>query len=150
MNFIEGKSREQELLLPESLGDYVGGGGNPVRFIEAFVDRLDMAGCGFARSAANARGRPSYDPRDLLKLYLYGYMNRTRSSRMLERACHVNLEAIWLMRKLRPDHKTIAEFRRRSPKAFKGVFRKFVSSSAGGWGFSEATWSPWTAPSSRP
>ncbi len=125
MNFIEGESREQELLLPERLEDYVGDD-NPVRFIEAFVDRLEMGDCGFERSAANARGRPSYDPRDLLKLYLYGYMNRTRSSRMLERACHVNLEAIWLMRKLRPDHKTIAEFRRRNPKAFKAVFRKFV------------------------
>lgn len=125
MNYVEGESREQELLLPERLEDYVGED-NPVRFIEAFVDRLDMGECGFERAESNARGRPSYDPRDLLKLYFYGYMNRTRSSRSLEKACHVNLEAIWLMRRLRPDHKTIAEFRRRNPKAFKGVFRKFV------------------------
>lgn len=125
MEYIKGDSRDQELLLPESLEDYVSDD-NPVRFIDAFVERLDMAECGFARSVSNARGRPSYDPRDLLKLYLYGYMNRTRSSRMLEKACRVNMEAIWLMRKLKPDHKTIAEFRRKSPKAFKAVFRKFV------------------------
>lgn len=125
MNYLQGESRDQELLLPESVDDYVAED-NPVRFIEAFVDRLDMKECGFLRSASNQRGRPGYDPRDLLKLYLYGYMNRTRSSRMLEKACHVNMEAIWLMRKLRPDHKTIAEFRRKNSKAFKSVFRKFV------------------------
>lgn len=125
MDYIRGEDRDQELLLPDSVEDYVGED-NPVRFIEAFVDRLDMGDCGFARSVSNRRGRPGYDPRDLLKLYLYGYMNRTRSSRMLERACRVNLEAIWLMRKLKPDHKTIAEFRRRNPKAFKALFRKFV------------------------
>ncbi len=125
VNYIKGESREQELLLPERLEDYVEES-NPVRFIEAFVDKLDMQGCGFERSVSNSKGRPGYDPRDLLKLYLYGYMNRTRSSRMLEKACHVNMEAIWLMGKLQPDHKTIAEFRRKNPKAFKGVFRKFV------------------------
>ncbi|MCH6259320.1 IS1182 family transposase [Puniceicoccaceae bacterium K14] len=125
MTYIEGENREQELLLPDRLEDYVDQS-NPVRFIEAFVDTLDIADCGFQRSRSNVRGRPSYDPRDLLKLYLYGYMNRTRSSRMLERACHINLEAIWLMRKLKPDFKTIAEFRRNNAKAFKGVFRKFV------------------------
>jgi len=125
MNYIEGESRDQELLLPERLEDYVEEN-NPVRFIEAFVDRLDMADCGFTRSVSNQRGRPGYDPRDLLKLYLYGYMNRTRSSRMLEKACHVNMEAIWLMSKLKPDFKTIAEFRRKNPKAFKAIFRKFV------------------------
>jgi len=125
MNYLQGESRNQELLLPERLEDYVEES-NPVRFIEAFVDRLDMAECGFERAVSNSKGRPGYDPRDLLKLYLYGYMNRTRSSRMLEKACHANMEAIWLMRKLKPDHKTIAEFRRRNPKAFKAIFRKFV------------------------
>jgi len=126
MNYLQGESKNQELLLPERLEDYVEES-NPVRFIEAFVDRLDMAECGFERAVSNSKGRPGYDPRDLLKLYLYGYMNRTRSSRMLEKACHANMEAIWLMRKLKPDHKTIAEFRRRrNPKAFKAIFRKFV------------------------
>lgn len=112
-------------MLPERLEDYVGED-NPVRFIEGFVDRLDMAGCGFVRSESKVKGRPGYDPRDLLKLYLYGYSNRIRSSRMLERACGINLEVIWLMRRLRPDHKTIAEFRRLNPKAFKQVFRRFL------------------------
>ncbi|MCH6259380.1 IS1182 family transposase, partial [Puniceicoccaceae bacterium K14] len=125
MTYIEGESRDQELLLPESIEDYVSEE-NPVRFVEAFVDQLDMEECGFERRIGKTRGRPSYNPRDLLKLYLFGYMNRNRSSRMLERACHVNLEAIWLMRKLKPDHKTIAEFRRKNPKAFKQCFRKFV------------------------
>ncbi len=125
MNYVQGEPREQDLLLPERLDDYVEDA-NPARFMEAFVDKLDMEGCGFERSVSNRRGRPSYDPRDLLKLYLYGYMNRARSSRMLEKACRVNMEAIWLTRKLKPEHKTIAEFRRRNPKAFKGVFRKFV------------------------
>lgn len=82
MEYIQGDSREQELLLPESLEDYVSDD-NPVRFTEGFVEKLDMAGCGFQRSVSNQRGRPSYDPCDLLKLYLCGYMNRTRSSRML-------------------------------------------------------------------
>lgn len=125
MNYIEGEDREQELLLPESLENYVAED-NPVRFIEGFVDKLDLVECGFVEERSTASGRPSYSPKDLLKLYLYGYTNRTRSSRMLERACHINMEVIWLMRRLKPDHKTIAEFRRKHPKSFKAVFRQFV------------------------
>lgn len=125
MSYIEGDHRDQELLLPESLENYVSED-NPVRFIEGFVDKLDLVECGFVEERTSASGRPSYAPADMLKLYLYGYTNRTRSSRMLERACHINMEVIWLMRRLKPDHKTIAEFRRKHPKAFKQVFRQFV------------------------
>ena len=125
MTYIEGDNRDQELLLPDSLENYVSED-NPVRFIEGFVDKLDLLECGFIEERASHAGRPSYSPRDMLKLYLYGYSNRTRSSRMLERACHINMEVIWLMRRLKPDHKTIAEFRRKNPKAFKAVFRQFV------------------------
>lgn len=125
MNYIEGDNRDQELLLPESLENYVSED-NPVRFIEGFVDKLDLTECGFIEERASHAGRPSYSPSDMLKLYLYGYTNRTRSSRMLERACHINMEVIWLMRRLKPDHKTIAEFRRKHPQAFKKVFRQFV------------------------
>lgn len=125
MNYIEGDHRDQELLLPDSLESYVSED-NPVRFIECFVDKLNLVECGFIEERASHAGRPSYSPSDMLKLYLYGYTNRTRSSRMLERACHINMEVIWLMRRLKPDHKTIAEFRRKHPKAFKRVFRQFV------------------------
>lgn len=125
IDYIEGDQRDQDFLLPESVEDYVSED-NPVRFIDGFVDQLDLAECGFIGERKSNAGRPSYAPGDLLKLYLYGYTNRTRSSRMLERACHINLEAIWLMRRLKPDHKTIAEFRRKNPKAFKQVFRQFV------------------------
>ncbi len=125
MTYIEGDNRGQELLLPESLEGYISED-NPVRFIDLFVDKLDLAGCGFVTDRSDTRGRPSYAPGDMLKLYLYGYSNRTRSSRMLERSCHINMEVIWLMRRLKPDHKTIAEFRRKHPAAFKKVFRQFV------------------------
>jgi len=125
MSYLEGEHRDQELLLPESLDSYISED-NPVRFIDAFVDKLDLNECGFQPVRTNARGRPSYAPADLLKLYLYGYSNRTRSSRLLERACHINMEVIWLMRRLKPDHKTIAEFRRKHPQSFKKVFRQFV------------------------
>jgi len=125
INYIEGDHRDQDFLLPESLEDYVGED-NPVRFIEGFVDKLNLSECGFIEERSTSAGRPGYDPSDMLKLYLYGYSNRTRSSRMLERACHINMEVIWLMRRLKPDHKTISEFRRKYPKAFKKVFRQFV------------------------
>lgn len=125
MTYIEGDHRDQELLLPESLEGYISED-NPVRFIDLFVDKLDLGECGFVTDRADTRGRPSYAPADMLKLYLYGYSNRTRSSRMLERACHINMEVIWLMRRLKPDHKTIAEFRRNHSAGFKKVFRQFV------------------------
>jgi transposase len=107
MGHIAGDDRDQMLLLPEAVDDYVGVD-NPVRFIDAFVDGLDLAALGFVRAGAKATGRPGYAPGDLLKLYIYGYLNRVRSSRRLEAECHRNIEVIWLLRRLRPDFKTIA------------------------------------------
>ncbi|WP_434057875.1 transposase [Agrobacterium tumefaciens] len=105
------------LLLPEAVGDYVEPD-NPVRFIEAFVDGLDLAAVGFERVAAKETGRPGLDPADMLKLYVYGYLNWVRSSRRLETEAHRNIELIWLLRHLKPDFRTIAAFRK--------VFREFV------------------------
>lgn len=125
MSYVEGESREQRILFPEVLDDYISEE-NMVRFIDAFVDGLDMEELGFDRSAPKETGRPPYDPRDLLKLYIYGYLNRIRTGRTLERECQRNMELMWLMRKLRPDFKTITDFRKDNRKAFKGVFRQFV------------------------
>jgi transposase len=125
MAHIAGHDRSQTLLLPESLDDYVGGD-NPVRFIDAFVNRLDLTAAGFVGVEAKPTGRPSYAPADLLKLYIYGYLNRVRSSRRLEAEAHRNIEVIWLLRHLTPDFKTIADFRRANCKAFRSVFREFV------------------------
>ena len=113
------------LLLPEAVEDYVGAD-NPVRFVDAFVDGLDLREAGFARVEAKATGRPGYAPADLLKLYIYGYLNRVRSSRRLEAETRRNIEVIWLVRSLRPDFKTIADFRRDNRAAFRAVFREFV------------------------
>ena len=125
MAHITGHDRSQVLLLPESLDDYVGPD-NPVRFIEAFVDGLDLAAAGFDRVEARPTGRPGYRPGDLLKLYIYGYLNRIRSSRRLEAETHRNIEVIWLLRHLKPDFKTIADFRSTNRRAFRPVFRQFV------------------------
>src|ERR1039458_9571603 len=125
MTHISGFERSQLLLLPEAVDDYVGAD-NPVRFIDAFVDGLDLSAAGFTRVAAKATGRPGYAPGDLLKLYIYGYLNRVRSSRRLEAECHRNIEVIWLLRTLKPDFKTIADFRADNRKAFRAVFREFV------------------------
>ncbi len=97
-----------------------------VRFIEAFVDGLDLAAAGFGRVRPKETGRPGYAPGDLLKLYIYGYLNRIRSSRRLEAEAHRNVEVIWLLRHLKPDFKTIADFRRDNRNAFRPVFRQFV------------------------
>ena len=97
MRHIPGIDRSQVLLLPEAVDDYVGRD-NPIRFIDAFVDGLDLAVAGFERAAPKATGRPGYDPADLLKLYIYGYLNRVRSSRRLEAESKRNLEVIWLLR----------------------------------------------------
>jgi transposase len=125
MAHIPGYDRSQMLLLPETVDDYVGPD-NPVRFIEAFVDGLDLEAAGFARVEPKATGRPGYAPADLLKLYIYGYLNRIRSSRRLEAEAGRNLEVIWLLRHLQPDFKTIADFRRDNRNAFRQVFRAFV------------------------
>jgi len=126
MTHISGFERSQLLLLPEAIDDYVGAD-NPVRFIDAFVEGLDLKAAGFARVEATATGRPGYAPGDLLKLYIYGYLNRVRSSRRLEAECHRNIEVIWLLRTLKPDFKTIADFRADNRKAFRAVFREFVA-----------------------
>ena len=126
MTHIAGHVRSQTLLLPESLDDYVGTE-NPVRFIDAFVDGLDLTAAGFVRVMPKATGRPGYDPQDLLRLYIYGYLNRLRSSRRLEVETHRNLEVIWLLRHLKPDFKTIADFRRLNHKVFRPVQPKVGS-----------------------
>jgi len=125
MAHVSGHDRSQTLLFPESVDDYVGSD-NPVRFIDAFVDGLDLAVAGFAGVEAKPTGRPGYAPADLLKLYIYGYLNRIRSSRRLEAETHRNIEVIWLLRHLKPDFKTIADFRRDNRAAFKPIFREFV------------------------
>src|SRR5215475_7035812 len=125
MTYITGHDRSQLLLLPEAVDDYVGAD-NPVRFIDTFVDGLDLAASGFGRVAPKVTGRPAYAPGDLLKLYVYGYLNRVRSRRRLEAETHRNIEVIWLLPHLKPDFKTIADFRRDNRNAFRQVFREFV------------------------
>src|SRR3954451_17221649 len=122
---VEGCDRNQTQLLPARVDDYVDRD-NPVRFIDAFVDDLNLNEAGFARVEPKNTGRPGYDPADLLKLYIYGYVNRVRSSRRLEAEAIRNLEVIWLLCGLRPDFKTIAAFRKDNRNAFKAVFRQFV------------------------
>lgn len=111
MGFIEGEGRTQGTLFPVTLEDLIPED-HVCRVIDAFVDRLDMAGLGFERAEPAETGRPGYDPRDLLKLYLYGYLQQVRSSRRLETECRRNVELMWLLGRLVPDHKSIAEFRR--------------------------------------
>src|SRR6266513_2256338 len=125
MDYIRGVNRNQVILFPESVEDYITEE-NPVRFIDAFVSSFDLAQLGFTRAQPAETGRPAYDPGDLLRLYLYGYLNRVRSSRMLERETKVNIEMMWLLGKLSPDFKTIADFRRDNLKAIKQVCREFT------------------------
>ena len=125
MDYIEGTNRDQFLLFPESLDEYISGD-NPVRFIDAFVESLDLQALGFSNSVLKETGRPPYHPGVLLKLYVYGYLNRIRSSRLLEKEAHRNVEVIWLTGRLAPDHKTIANFRRDNGKAVREVCRAFT------------------------
>lgn len=125
MPHIQGRDRHSEVQFPPTLDEYIDAE-NPVRFIDAFVDQLDLAALGFVRVEAAVEGRPGYHPGDLLKLYLYGYLNRIRSSRGLERETHRNVELMWLLKQLRPDHKTIADFRRVHSDALRGVCREFT------------------------
>jgi len=130
MEYICGISRDQGTLLPERVDDYIAAN-NPVRVIDAYVESLNMKELGFSKHEPNNVGRPMYNPKDLLKLYLYGYMNRIRSSRNLETETKRNLEVIWLLNKLSPDHKTIARFRQNNPNALKNVFKHFVKTCMG-------------------
>jgi transposase len=125
MNHRTGLDRSQTLLFPERLEDYIGPE-NPVRFLDAFVANLDLHGLGFAKAQCATTGRPPYDPAALLKLYLYGYLHRIRSSRLLEGECHRNVEVIWLLGKLMPDFKTIADFRKDNLQPLRGVNRQFT------------------------
>jgi len=109
--FVEGVDRGQSTLFPECLEDWIGED-NPVRVIDVFVEELDLAELGFDGVAPEATGRPSYHPSVLLKLYIYGYLNRVQSSRRLEREAGHNVEVMWLSGRLVPDHKTIADFRK--------------------------------------
>jgi transposase len=124
MNYHKGPDRSQSQLLPPCLDDYVAVEA-PVRFIEAFVESLDLKGLGFQRVEPNATGRPPYDPADLLKLYVYGYLNRIRSSRRLEAEAKRNVELMWLLRSIAPDFKTIADFRKDNRACFKEVLKQF-------------------------
>lgn len=125
MGYVKGEAPGQGSLFPVALDELVPED-HPVRVIEAFVGALDLGDLGFERSEPPAMGRPAYDPADLLKLYLYGYLNRIRSSRRLERECRRNVEVMWLLGKLAPDFKTVADFRRRNGEAFVRVCRGFV------------------------
>jgi transposase len=125
MRHITGDSRQQSNLLPDTLDDYVDED-HPVRVIDAFVDTLDMKALGFSKAETQITGRKPYHPGDLLKLYVYGYLNQTRSSRRLEKECHRNLELLWLMRRLAPDFKTISDFRKGNSKAVRGACRAFI------------------------
>ena len=125
MGYIEGEDRKQTVLFPEVLDDYISEE-NPVRFIEVFIEGLDLLGMGFQKAIPKDTGRPPYDPGDLLRLYVYGYLNRTRSSRRLETEAGRNVEVMWLMRKLRPDFKTIADFRKDNAAGIKKVCREFT------------------------
>ena len=126
MSYIKGFNRKQAVLFPETI-DQIIDSKNPIRFIDQFVDKLDVAKLGFNDVRKNVNGRPPYHPSDLLKLYIYGYMNKIRSSRGLEKECKRNIELMWLIKGLVPDHNTIANFRKDNSKAIKKVFRATVS-----------------------
>lgn len=123
--FVEGEDRSQGTLFPERLDDYIADD-NPVRVIDAFVEELDLADLGFERVQPQATGRPGYHPASLLKIYVYGYLNRIQSSRRLERETQRNVEMMWLTGRLMPDFKTIADFRKDNGKAIRRVCREFI------------------------
>src|SRR3974377_1338727 len=123
--FVEGTDRGQSTLFPECLEDWIDQN-NPVQVIDVFVDELDLAELGFDGAAPEATGRPSYHPTVLLKLYIYGYVNRVQSSRRVEREAGRNVEVMWLTGRLIPDHKTIADFRKDNGGAIKQVCVQFI------------------------
>jgi transposase len=124
--FVEGADRGQSTLFPECLEDWIHED-NPVRVIDVFVDELDLGALGFDGVDPEATGRPSYHPSGLLKLYIYGYLNRVQSSRRLEREAGRNVEVMWLTGRLAPDHKTIADFRKDNGRAIRQVCARFVA-----------------------
>ena len=124
--FVQGDDRMQRTLLPDSLEDYVGED-NQVRVVDVFIDELDLAELGFKGLVPARTGRPAYHPSLMLKLYLYGYLNRVQSSRRLEREAGRNVEVMWLTRRLAPDFKTIADFRKDNGEAIRAVCRQFIA-----------------------
>ena len=124
--YIQGDNRGQVALLPESLDDYVTED-NPVRVIDLFVDEINLEELGFDGVVPATTGRPGYHPSSLLKLYIYGYLNRVQSSRRLEREAQRNVEVMWLIGRLAPDFKTIADFRRDNGKGIRNVCKRFVA-----------------------
>jgi transposase len=124
--FVEGTDRGQSTMLPECLEDWIGED-NPVRVIDIFVEELDLADVGFSGVDPEATGRPSYHPSVLLKLYIYGYLNRVQSSRRLEHEAGRNVEVMWLTGRLTPDHKTIADFGKDNGTAIRKVCARFVA-----------------------
>ena len=124
MSYIQGVSRKQAVLFPDTVDDYIEED-DPARLMDLFVDRLDLQKMGFVRSEPKAEGRPGYSPRDLLKLYVYGYYYGVRSSRKLERECKVNIQVMWLLGKLQPDFRTISDFRKLNIDPIKAVFSEF-------------------------
>jgi transposase len=126
MRYVVGVERTQSVLFAQSLEESVSEE-SPVRFIDAYVGCLDLVELGFAHATPSQTGRPAYDPGDLLRLYIYGYLNRVRSSRRLEKEAERNVEVMWLLRKLRPDFKTIADFRALNRAALAAVFKHFVA-----------------------
>ena len=125
MGYVHGIHRRQANLFPAMLDDYIAED-NPVQFVDVFVDSLDLTALEFKYSHLASSGRPPYNPKDMLKLYIYGYLNRIRSSRRLEKESKRNVELMWLLKKLTPDHKTIANFRKDNKKAIKNVVGKFI------------------------
>ncbi len=124
MAFIHGVDRNQQMMFPEYVEDYIDEE-NPVRVIDEYVETLDVKAMGFIKADEQKVGAPSYNPKTLLKLYLYGYMNAIRSLRRLEREAIRNVEVIWLIGMLKPDFKTIADFRKENKKQIKEIFKDF-------------------------
>lgn len=125
MDYIKGEDRNQYIMFPNVLDDYIDEN-NPVRVIDTFIDSLDLKMLDFNKAEISDTGRPPYSPKDLLKLYIYGYFNRIRSSRRLETETKRNIELMWLLNKLTPDHKTISNFRKDNSKGIRNVFHSFV------------------------
>ena len=125
MPYIKGENKGQITLFPASVEEYICED-SYVRVIDAFVEKLDLESMGVQRHRPAKEGRPGYDPRDMLKLYMYGYFNKIRSSRKLQTECRRNIELMWLLGKLVPDFRCIADFRKENAKAIKLVFREFV------------------------
>ena len=125
MQYIKGTDRTQAVLFPQNLDEIIDAD-NEVRIIDLFVESIDLAQFSF-HVKSSPEGRPPYHPKDLLKLYVYGYLNCSRSSRALEKECKRNIEVMWLLQQLVPDHNTISNFRRDNEKAIRKVFRHTVS-----------------------